>query len=140
MRSRKGAQKTAYIEQLGGDHDEAVKDVDTQPSPLPLLLILHAILAAATRTFFQPDEYWQSLEIAHRIVFGYGYKTWEWNAGGSGDGSASLWQHIVTGPIRSVVHPALFVPFYWLLDRTGLDQTFLLVSAAVCCDEGYERA
>lgn len=25
------------------------------------------------RTSFNPDEYWQSTEVAHRLVFGYGY-------------------------------------------------------------------
>ncbi|WFD47834.1 glycosylphosphatidylinositol anchor biosynthesis [Malassezia furfur] len=60
----------------------------------------------ASRTFFQPDEYWQTLEIAHRIVFGYGYQTWEW---------------IGVAPIRSAVHPLLFVPLYAALRWTGAD-------------------
>lgn len=29
-------------------------------------------------SFFVADEYWQSLEVAHKLVFGYGYLTWEW--------------------------------------------------------------
>ena len=29
-------------------------------------------------TYHDPDEHWQSLEIAHAYVFGYGYVTWEW--------------------------------------------------------------
>ena len=29
--------------------------------------------ALFVRTFFSPDEYWQSTEVAHRLVFGYGY-------------------------------------------------------------------
>ena len=29
--------------------------------------------ALFVRTFFNPDEYWQSTEVAHRLVFGYGY-------------------------------------------------------------------
>lgn len=32
------------------------------------------------KTYFDPDEYWQSIEIAHSIVFGYGFVTWEWIA------------------------------------------------------------
>jgi phosphatidylinositol glycan class B len=32
-------------------------------------------------TFFNPDEYWQSLEPAHRMAFGYGHLTWEWAVG-----------------------------------------------------------
>lgn len=30
------------------------------------------------KTFFQPDEFYQSLEPAHRMVWGTGYETWEW--------------------------------------------------------------
>lgn len=37
--------------------------------------------ALSTKTFFQPDEYWQSLEPAHRLAYGYGYLTWEWHEG-----------------------------------------------------------
>ena len=29
--------------------------------------------ALFVRTFFSPDEYWQSTEVAHRLVFGYGH-------------------------------------------------------------------
>ena len=34
------------------------------------------------------DETWQSVEIAHKLVFGYGHLTWEWVEG-----------------IRSYLHP-----------------------------------
>jgi GPI mannosyltransferase 3 len=33
-------------------------------------LALRVINALLIRTTFSPDEYWQSLEVAHRIVFG----------------------------------------------------------------------
>ena len=69
-----------------------------------------------SRTFFQPDEYWQSLEIAHRIVFGYGYRTWEWTT---------------DPPLRSIVHPALFVPLYKLLDITGTSAYALATAPAM---------
>ena len=42
--------------------------------PLVALAVRVAI-ALATRTFFQPDEYFQSLEVAHHAVFGYGHLT-----------------------------------------------------------------
>ncbi|KAJ8945650.1 hypothetical protein NQ318_012368 [Aromia moschata] len=32
-------------------------------------------------SFFVPDEYYQSVEIAHHMVYGYGYLTWEWTQG-----------------------------------------------------------
>ena len=78
---------------------------------------VHAVGALLTsRTFFQPDEYWQSLEIAHRIVFGYGYRTWEWTS---------------DPPLRSIVHPALFVPLYKLLDITGASAYALATAPAM---------
>lgn len=37
--------------------------------------------AFLVRTYFDPDEYWQTLEIAHRQIFGYGAITWDWISG-----------------------------------------------------------
>ncbi|KAA1120688.1 glycosylphosphatidylinositol anchor biosynthesis [Puccinia graminis f. sp. tritici] len=79
-----------------------------------LFRLLNALLC---RTYFQPDEYYQSLEIAHRLVFGYGYQSWEWRP--LPDGS--------TGGIRSPLHPFLFVPLYWLLRILRLDHTRLII-------------
>jgi len=78
-------------------------------------------IAVLTRTVFQPDEYFQSLEPAFHLVFGYGHLTWEWLSG---------------NPIRSIIYPALNVPFYWLLKATGLAYTgwlgdWLLVGASM---------
>ncbi|KAI0822851.1 glycosyltransferase family 22 protein [Trametes gibbosa] len=69
-------------------------------------------IALATWTFFQPDEYYQSLEVAHHLVFGYGQLTWEW---------------LAPKPIRSIVYPALNVPIYWLLKVLKLDGTDALI-------------
>jgi GPI mannosyltransferase 3 len=77
-----------------------------------LPFIVRPLIALLTQTFFQPDEYFQALEPAHHVVFGYGHLTWEW---------------ITSPPIRSIAYPSLFVPVYWLLKVTGLDDTFLLV-------------
>ena len=40
--------------------------------PLLLLILVLRITQALllTRTFHSPDEYWQSVEVAHRVVFG----------------------------------------------------------------------
>ena len=38
---------------------------------LAALAAFRACSAALCQTAFVPDEYWQSLEVAHRIVFGY---------------------------------------------------------------------
>ena len=35
------------------------------------LLIFRIVNALTIKTYFNPDEYWQSVEIAHNIVFGY---------------------------------------------------------------------
>lgn len=77
-----------------------------------LALVIRVTIALATRTFFQPDEYFQGLEPAHFFVFGYGDLTWEWTS---------------KPPIRSIIYPALNIPIYWLLKVFRLDGTSLLV-------------
>ena len=76
-------------------------------------IVWRVAVAVATQTFFQPDEYFQSLEVAHHAVFGYGHLTWEW---------------LATPPIRSVIFPFVYVPVYWVLKQSGLDNGKLLVS------------
>ena len=90
-------------------------------------LIFFRILVAlvTSRTVFAPDEHWQSLEVAHQVVFGYGYQTWEWRDRRALVGMSG-WSN---GPIRSFIYPAFFVPLYWLLQKLGLDETILLVGA-----------
>lgn len=63
-----------------------------------------------TQTWFVPDEYWQSQEPAHRLVFNYGYLTWEWRVG-----------------IRSYLYPLVIASWYKILDLLSLDNTILLV-------------
>ncbi|RVE46326.1 hypothetical protein evm_009045 [Chilo suppressalis] len=55
-------------------------------------------------------EYWQTLEVAHKQVFGYGSLTWEWEKG-----------------IRSYLYPALVSVLYSVLKFTGLDYPEALV-------------
>lgn len=62
------------------------------------------------KTWFVPDEYWQSLEVAHKLAFGTGHLTWEWTQG-----------------IRSYVYPALIAGLYKLLALVNLDSVELLV-------------
>ncbi|KAH9979657.1 Alg9-like mannosyltransferase family-domain-containing protein [Russula compacta] len=76
-----------------------------------LALGIRVAIALATCTFFQPDEYFQALEPAHFLVFGYGDLTWEWTS---------------MPPIRSILYPALNVPIYWLLKILILDGISLL--------------
>lgn len=77
-----------------------------------LAIALRLFLAVTTRTFFQPDEYFQSLEPAHHIVFSYGQLTWEWTS---------------ARPIRSIVYPMLNVPVYWMLKVFRWDESRMLV-------------
>ena len=63
------------------------------------------------RSYFVADETWQSLEVAHRLVFGYGELTWEWQKG-----------------IRSAIFPSMFALIYRTLKAMGLDNpTTILV-------------
>lgn len=55
-------------------------------------------------TFFQADEFYQALEIAHERVFGYGYVTWEWP------------QHL-----RLTLHPLLYSLGYSFLEAFNAD-------------------
>lgn len=53
--------------------------------------------AALLRTYANPDEYWQSPEIAHKLVYGVGYVTWEW------------WP---ANELRGAVHPLVIAGAY----------------------------
>jgi phosphatidylinositol glycan class B len=75
-------------------------------------LAVRIIQALLTSTFFQPDEYFQALEPAHHLVFGYGHLTWEW---------------LSIHPIRSIIYPGVFVPAYWLVKVLGLEHGQWLV-------------
>ncbi|KAF2200450.1 hypothetical protein GQ43DRAFT_73199 [Delitschia confertaspora ATCC 74209] len=63
-----------------------------------LLLAFRIVNALTLRTFFQPDEYFQSLEPAWQIAFGRdsgAWITWEWR-----------------NQLRSSLHPAIFAGVY----------------------------
>lgn len=62
------------------------------------------------QTWYVADEYWQSLEVAHKLAFGYGELTWEWTLG-----------------IRSYVYPLFIGFFYKILQIIGLDYVTVLV-------------
>jgi phosphatidylinositol glycan class B len=69
----------------------------------------------STSTFFCPDEYFQSVEVAHQLVFGQGLLTWEWT---------------VANPVRSVLHMSVFAIPMEVVRRLGLDQFSSIVVAA----------
>eukprot|EP01080_Neovahlkampfia_damariscottae_P002847 gene2847-4690_t len=62
------------------------------------------------QTYFNPDEYWQSLEVAHRMSFGYGYLTWEWKEG-----------------IRGIFYPFIYFIIFECLKIFHLDYSYLLI-------------
>uniref|UniRef100_A0A1I8M584 Mannosyltransferase n=1 Tax=Musca domestica TaxID=7370 RepID=A0A1I8M584_MUSDO len=81
-----------------------------------LILVFLFCLAVRTasvfvvKTFYVPDEYWQSLEVAHKITFGYGYLTWEWVEG-----------------IRSYIYPVIIAGIYKILALLSLDTVKWLI-------------
>ncbi|KAK1160721.1 GPI mannosyltransferase 3 [Acipenser oxyrinchus oxyrinchus] len=72
------------------------------------------------KTSFVPDEYWQSLEVAHNMVnsflfqflngLKYGYLTWEWTEG-----------------LRSYSYPLFFASIYKMLHLLNKDTVELLI-------------
>lgn len=124
------------------------------PSPPAWLLALlfRLLNALCSRAFFQPDEYWQNLEVAHRWIYGYGYQTWEWRslatsssaaaarasatAGDQGPEwgkSMSTWADVLRtggrGGIRSPLSVAGTALVYAVLKATGSDNGTLLASS-----------
>ncbi|RHY30808.1 hypothetical protein DYB32_004009 [Aphanomyces invadans] len=72
------------------------------------LVVFRVFNALFVRTYFNPDEFWQSSEVAHHMVFGYGYLTWEWQP---------------HAQLRGYAHPAIFALLYkslQLLVRSSL--------------------
>ncbi|KAL8823965.1 MAG: hypothetical protein Q9170_008283, partial [Blastenia crenularia] len=77
-----------------------VKEAATSQDILLFLIAFRILNALSIRTFFQPDEYFQSLEPAWEIAFGANrgaWITWEWK-----------------NQLRSAIHPALFAAVYRL--------------------------
>ncbi|OAP62114.1 hypothetical protein AYL99_04317 [Fonsecaea erecta] len=69
------------------------------------LVGLRLVNALTTRTFFQPDEYFQALEPAWQWAFGQeggAWITWEWK-----------------NHLRSAIHPAIFGLWYQLADSVA---------------------
>ncbi|KAL0269330.1 UNVERIFIED_CONTAM: hypothetical protein PYX00_007106 [Menopon gallinae] len=75
-----------------------------------LFLLYRLSSVILVQTAYVPDEYWQSLEVAHKMVFGYGYLTWEWKQG-----------------LRSYFYPFLISLFYKGLEYLKLDTAEALV-------------
>ncbi|XP_058485511.1 GPI mannosyltransferase 3 [Solea solea] len=72
-------------------------------------VVFRLINCFLVQSSFVPDEYWQSLEVSHRMVFNYGFLTWEWKTG-----------------IRGFSHPLVFAIIYKILHLVNLDSVQLL--------------
>ncbi|CAK9820889.1 GPI mannosyltransferase 3 [Anthophora plagiata] len=75
------------------------------------LSLWRLISVFVVQTSHVPDEYWQSLEVAHRLAFGYGYLTWEWME-----------------KIRNYIYPFLISVIYQLLAFLSLDHVTILTT------------
>eukprot|EP01102_Stenamoeba_stenopodia_P006754 TRINITY_DN1883_c0_g1_i1.p1 TRINITY_DN1883_c0_g1~~TRINITY_DN1883_c0_g1_i1.p1 ORF type:complete len:522 (-),score=35.79 TRINITY_DN1883_c0_g1_i1:81-1646(-) len=96
----------------GGQRQQQTATTANQVLLWCLVFLFRCVNSFAVRTAFNPDEYWQSLEVAHNLVFGYGHLTWEW-----------------TQAIRGYSHPLLFAIVYKILMLFGIDSAFLVVIA-----------
>lgn len=74
-----------------------------------LLFVFRLFNAWIVQTFFDPDETWQSLEVAHFKAFDVGYLTWEWKA-----------------KIRSFAHPFIFYILYSIVNALKLQDAFII--------------
>ena len=78
------------------------------------LVLFRVANTLLVQSYFNPDEFWQGPEVAHRIAFGYGHLTWEWS------GAARL---------RSCVHPLIFAGLYRALRALGCDSRWAVAWA-----------
>ncbi|KAL8695894.1 MAG: hypothetical protein Q9201_007914 [Fulgogasparrea decipioides] len=101
---------TAFESDVPQAHDEqkaekrealqCVKEAAPAQDILTFLIAFRILNTLSIRTFFQPDEYFQSLEPAWEIAFGAdsgAWITWEWK-----------------NQLRSAIHPAIFASVYRL--------------------------
>ncbi|XP_008551439.1 GPI mannosyltransferase 3 [Microplitis demolitor] len=79
-------------------------------SVLGFFIFIKLLSIYLVRTFYVADEYWQSLEVAHHKVFGYGYLTWEWDYN-----------------IRSYIYPFIISNIYKVLAIIKLDYPSMII-------------
>lgn len=96
-------------------------------------LLYRMVDALLISTYSSADEYWQSIEVSHYLVFGKGYLTWEWRP---------------EVALRSSLMPLLYVPYYGLLRVMGLDtrwtiaygpRVFVQAPLVALADLGFTR-
>ena len=45
---------------------------------LTYFFFFRVLISLLQNTYQHPDEYFQGLEMAHKMAFGYGLQSWEW--------------------------------------------------------------
>ncbi|CAH8628153.1 unnamed protein product [Heterobilharzia americana] len=78
------------------------------------LLIFRFLNALLIQTSYVPDEYWQSIEVAHKWVFAYGSLTWEWQPDIA---------------LRSPFHPLLISLLYRFISLLGIDSQWFIMKS-----------
>ena len=109
---QRGKIRASYNDNLNGHalkeitHSGIIKDFIPlrQVILFSLLWLFRVFNALVIKTYFQPDEYWQSLEVANVLVYKFGYLTWEWRYG-----------------LRCIFHPLIFATGFRFMQVLGLD-------------------
>ncbi len=79
------------------------------------IILFRLISWFIVRTYFIPDEYWQTFEVSHSLAFGYGYQTWEWKPNIA---------------IRSYLYPFIISLIYRFISFFHLDTASVLINSA----------
>ena len=79
---------------------------------LHIFILIRFVMAIISKSYHHGDETYQSVEVAHYLVFGRGHLTWEWTT---------------ENPIRSYVHPLIFASVFKVLNILNIDSTELVV-------------
>ena len=71
-----------------------------------IFFIIRLVMAILSKSYHHGDETYQSVEVAHKLVFGRGHLAWEWTS---------------PNPIRSYLYPFLFASIFGILKVFGID-------------------
>lgn len=94
-------------------------------SLLTALCLLRSV-PLLSQTMFQPDEFFQSYEPAHSMVYGTGYLTWEWRANAANATTTAAnadWLQTLSQPngrIRAWAWPSLFALVWRIVDTVNV--------------------
>ena len=120
---------------------------------LPVALVYRILTVFICQTYFVPDEYWQSLEVAHKYTFGYPYVVclfimclrmftstvylylmYVADSNANESLAKVTYGHVTwewDKAIRSSIHPFMFVGVYKMLSIINLDTSEMIVSGCI---------